>query len=120
MSLRVCCLLSCTLRTNSFKACHLYRPQDEAQRAKRRPLEMFFPFDPYLLKRSSRFLDLKASYVRWRRGHPHTVAAAAASDSDDMLEDERAEDFSDGDSGGRGVGLAGTSISAAYFSQHFR
>lgn len=33
-------------------------------------MEMFFPFDPYLLKRSSRHLRLKDNYVRWRHGHP--------------------------------------------------
>ncbi len=51
--------------------------QDEALRRAQRPLEMFFPFDPYLLKRSSRFLDLKTSYVRWRRGHPRLAASVA-------------------------------------------
>lgn len=30
---------------------------------------MFFPFDPYLLKRSSKWLRLKETYVRWRAGH---------------------------------------------------
>lgn len=38
---------------------------------------MFFPFDPYLLKRSSRFLGLKTSYVVWRHGHARGAAAAA-------------------------------------------
>ena len=38
---------------------------------------MFFPFDPYLLKRSSRHLHLKQSYVRWKHGHASTHAAAA-------------------------------------------
>lgn len=41
-----------------------------------RPLEVFFPFDPYLLRRSSRHLDLPATYVRWRRGHPAGAARA--------------------------------------------
>ncbi|KAK9835138.1 hypothetical protein WJX81_000692 [Elliptochloris bilobata] len=45
-----------------------------------RPLEMFFPFDPYLLRRSAAVLDLKRTYVRWRAGHP---LAAAAGGSDD-------------------------------------
>mmetsp|Transcript_52021 Transcript_52021/g.165898 ORF Transcript_52021/g.165898 Transcript_52021/m.165898 type:complete len:158 (-) Transcript_52021:80-553(-) len=27
---------------------------------------MFFPFDPYLLRRSSRFLELRKSYTTWR------------------------------------------------------
>ena len=30
-----------------------------------RPLEMFFPFDPYLLRRSASFLDLRRSFVRY-------------------------------------------------------
>ena len=46
-------------------------------RVAQRPLEMFFPFDPYLLKRSSRHLHLKQSYVRWKHGHASTHAAAA-------------------------------------------
>lgn len=66
---------------------------------------MFFPFDPYLLKRSSHFLKLKTSYVRWRRGHP-TVAVPAGGEgseegsdegSDSMDEDEMAEEFSSDD-----------------------
>jgi len=32
-----------------------------------RPLEMFFPFDPYLLRRSASFLDLRKSFVRWEQ-----------------------------------------------------
>ena len=32
----------------------------------RRPLRMFFPFDPYLLRRSSALLRLPQSYVTWR------------------------------------------------------
>lgn len=30
-----------------------------------RPLEMFFPFDPYLLRRSAAYLDLRRTFVRW-------------------------------------------------------
>jgi hypothetical protein len=37
---------------------------------------MFFPFDPYLLRRSSAYLQLKASYRRWRHGQPVTAAQA--------------------------------------------
>lgn len=29
-----------------------------------RPLEMFFPFDPYLLRRSAAYLDLRRTFVR--------------------------------------------------------
>ncbi|GAX81547.1 hypothetical protein CEUSTIGMA_g8975.t1 [Chlamydomonas eustigma] len=43
-------------------------------RTSHRPLEMFFPFDPYLLKRSSKVLHLKHTYVQWRRGLPSTYA----------------------------------------------
>ena len=35
-----------------------------------RPLETFFPFDPYLLKRSAVPLQLDDTYVSWRRSHP--------------------------------------------------
>ncbi|KAG2498036.1 hypothetical protein HYH03_003797 [Edaphochlamys debaryana] len=61
-----------------------------------RPLEMFFPFDPYLLQRSSRYLQLKSSYVRWRHGHPQAAAGAGADadagDSEDEDEQEGAEE----------------------------
>jgi RNA polymerase I-specific transcription initiation factor RRN3 len=48
-----------------------------------RPLEVFFPFDPYLLQRSSRFLELGRSYTCFSHGQPHVagdeaLAAAAA------------------------------------------
>jgi RNA polymerase I-specific transcription initiation factor RRN3 len=72
-----------------------------AVRAPVRPLEMFFPFDPYLLARSGRFLDLEHAYVRWRGGHPHvqpqdsadgaaggsSALAGESSDADDASED---------------------------------
>jgi len=32
----------------------------------RRPLRMFFPFDPYLLRRSAAVLRLPATYVTWQ------------------------------------------------------
>lgn len=35
-----------------------------------RPLEVFFPFDPYLLQRSAKGLELEKTYVKWRRGKP--------------------------------------------------
>ncbi len=43
-----------------------------------RPLEVFFPYDPYLLPRSARLMDLRGSYVRWRRGGPCTAAEEEA------------------------------------------
>lgn len=69
-----------------------------------RPLEVFFPFDPYLLRRSAAHLDLPATYVRWRRGHPSGAprAGLAAVEDDDSsgLEDSSDEDdesLSDGE-----------------------
>ncbi len=50
-----------------------------------RPLEMFFPFDPYLLRRSARFLKLPSSYNTWGGGHQHDTDASHLS-SDDELE----------------------------------
>lgn len=50
-----------------------------------RPLEMFFPFDPYLLRRSARFLDLATSYNTWGGAHQHGTDASHIS-SDDELE----------------------------------
>lgn len=38
-----------------------------------RPLEIFFPFDPYLLRRSAGPLDLQHNFVKWRKGHPTAV-----------------------------------------------
>ena len=46
---------------------------------------MFFPFDPYLLRRSARFLDLSTSYNTWGGAHQHGTNASHVS-SDDELE----------------------------------
>ena len=46
---------------------------------------MFFPFDPYLLRRSARFLSLDSSYNTWGRSRQGTTAASNES-SDDELE----------------------------------
>jgi len=45
-----------------------------------RPLEIFFPFDPYLLRRSAEPLDLSHTYVSWRRGHPTCIVPDDADD----------------------------------------
>lgn len=57
-----------------------------------RPLEVFFPFDPYLLRRSASFLELDKSYVRWRKGHPSGAprAGLAGGSDDEMWEEELA------------------------------
>ena len=39
-----------------------------------RPLELFFPFDPYLLRTSAARLKLNDSYIRWS-GRPGAEAA---------------------------------------------
>jgi len=41
-----------------------------ARRGAERPLEAFFPFDPYLLRRSGALLGLEETYVRWQGRHP--------------------------------------------------
>ena len=46
---------------------------------------MFFPFDPYLLRRSARFLSLGDSYNTWGGSH-RGYSAASHESSDDELE----------------------------------
>jgi len=84
-------------------------------RPSQRPLEMFFPFDPYLLKRSSRYLELQSSYVRWRKGGARVagrvtgasesegeedidVALPVDEDGDMLLDDESDSDSDSSDS----------------------
>lgn len=50
-----------------------------------RPLEMFFPFDPYLLRRSARFLSLASSYNTWG-GNRRGLCSGSHDSSDDELE----------------------------------
>jgi len=78
-------------------------PPDEVMRRAQRPLEMFFPFDPYLLKRSSGALGLSTSYIRWRHGHPrssvhHGDCGAGADSEDEEIESE--EEAEEGEGGG--------------------
>ena len=51
-----------------FAAAHLVDGRDpEAATAaarQRRPLDTFFPFDPYLLRRSAAQLELKRTYIK--------------------------------------------------------
>ncbi|KAF6257096.1 RNA polymerase I-specific transcription initiation factor RRN3-domain-containing protein [Scenedesmus sp. NREL 46B-D3] len=63
-----------------------------------RPLEVFFPFDPYLLQRSSRFLELGRSYMCFSHGQPH--AAGDASGQQEISPAGEAD--SDGSSSGSG------------------
>jgi hypothetical protein len=56
--------------------CAAQQQADDASNRPQRPLEMFFPFDPYLLRRSSACLELQGSYRRWRHGSPVTAEQA--------------------------------------------
>lgn len=58
-------------RTAARAAASLHMPDLRDPRAapgsvsrQRRPLDTFFPFDPYLLRRSAAQLDLRRSYIR--------------------------------------------------------
>lgn len=67
-----------------------------------RQLELFFPFDPYLLRRSAAHLALPSTYIRWRRGHPSGAVRAqleseSSSDSDgEELSDSELSELEDG------------------------
>ena len=52
---------------------------------------MFFPFDPYLLRRSAAWLDLGRTYLRWRGGQPHAVDELEDADNADLLVPEGLE-----------------------------
>jgi RNA polymerase I specific transcription initiation factor RRN3 len=49
----------------------------ESPARQQRPLEIFFPFDPYLLPTSARLLDLPQTYIRWHGGRPSTLSGAS-------------------------------------------
>lgn len=79
-----------------------------------RQLELFFPFDPYLLRRSAAHLSLGSTYVRWRRGHPAgAVRAALASDSDSSDSEEEEESEMEEDAVPLGAAAAGGDISVS-------
>ena len=44
--------------------CKPFHPSNAEAAQAQRPLEMFFPFDPYLLRRSAAFLDLRRTFLR--------------------------------------------------------
>ena len=89
-------MLGCTRVIESLKAWEFRRRALAIQRHNARPLEVFFPFDPYLLRRSAKLLDLQTSYVKWRRGHPSGATRSGLDvqkcdifDDDDMSDDIR-------------------------------
>jgi RNA polymerase I-specific transcription initiation factor RRN3 len=71
-----------------------------------RPLEVFFPFDPYLLQRSSSFLELGRSYMCFSHGQPHVAGdvslAAAAAAGQDAAAAAAADGEADNDSSSSG------------------
>lgn len=68
--------------------------RSEAAR-EQRPLEMFFPFDPFLLRHSARHLDLGRTYVHWKAGHPLAAHGPADGDASDMSSDEEVDAISE-------------------------
>ncbi len=59
---------------------------------------MFFPFDPYLLKRSAKLLQLPQTYVRWRRGHASVPKdQAGRGGAADMVGEDAVQGDSDGE-----------------------
>jgi RNA polymerase I-specific transcription initiation factor RRN3 len=67
------------------------------ERSRRRPLKMFFPFDPYVLRKSAPKLNLEESYVVWR-GNDSDSEDDSEEDSDDNSESELALSDSEDDS----------------------
>ena len=61
----------------------------------RRPLRMFFPFDPYLLRRSAALLRLPITYVAWRGEVRRDAPDAEDEDEDDLEVDEGTMDDDD-------------------------
>ena len=65
-------------------ASSLGRDVAEAVR-RRRPLRMFFPFDPYLLRRSAALLRLHVTYAEWKGGtSANGTGREAPADDDDL------------------------------------
>ena len=88
------CIAQPPLTTTTLPSAPLHLPHPFTSSLQHRPLEIFFPFDPYLLRRSADHLALGSTYVRWRRGHPAGAVRADledASDSDTDSEDEASE-----------------------------
>ena len=80
----------------------------------RRPLRMFFPFDPYLLRRSAALLRLPLTYVAWR-GEVRQGSERDEEEDDldvDLDDDDESEPEDESDeeeaSGGRGGSRSGS------------
>lgn len=80
----------------------------------RRPLRMFFPFDPYLLRRSATLLRLPLTYVAWR-GEVRQGSERDDEEDDldvDLDDDDESEPEDESDeeeaSGGRGGSRSGS------------
>jgi hypothetical protein len=71
------------------------QPSPPVSTTRHRPLEVFFPFDPYLLARSATILELDGTYVSWKRGHPSGAVRAGLSSSSSSDDDDNSDDDSD-------------------------
>ncbi|RMZ52724.1 hypothetical protein APUTEX25_000843, partial [Auxenochlorella protothecoides] len=70
-----------------------------AARLVHRPLEVFFPFDPYLLARSAQLLDLDSTFLAWRRGQGADRVAGDSGDEEGVEDQEIDSDACTSDSG---------------------
>ena len=69
---------------------------------RRRPLRMFFPFDPYLLRRSAALLRLHVTYAEWKGGtSANGTGREAPADDDDL--DLDMDGGASGSDGSRGL-----------------
>ena len=69
---------------------------------RRRPLRMFFPFDPYLLRRSAALLRLHVTYAEWKGGtSANGTGRQAPADDDDL--DLDMDGGASGSDGSRGL-----------------
>ena len=69
---------------------------------RRRPLRMFFPFDPYLLRRSAALLRLHVTYAEWKGGTSANGTGREATADDDDL-DLDMDGGASGSDGSRGL-----------------
>ena len=80
----------------------------------RRPLRMFFPFDPYLLRRSAALLRLPMTYVTWQgsaqqdEDDDEDLDLDGEDDEGDGSESDDDNDDSDDESGGRAGSRSGS------------
>ena len=88
----------------------------------RRPLRMFFPFDPYLLRRSAALLRLPMTYVTWqgsaRQDDDDDDDEDLDLDGEDGEDDDSESDDDDDDSDDESGGRAGSRSGSHGFGPH--